>query len=75
MIFCPVCLWGLFFCFKVSIKIVFISNQRANGHAVSRLTVHQVWSTKCRFSVLKGDIQKGFRALLIEICDSEYIVI
>ena len=52
-----------------------MSNQRANGHTVSRLTVHLVWSTKYRFSVLKGDIQKRCRLLLIQICDSEDIVI
>jgi len=52
-----------------------MGEQRANGHTVSRLTFHIVWSTKYRFSVLKGDIQKRCRKLLIEICDSEDIVI
>ena len=50
-------------------------NQRTNGHTVSRLTVHIVWSTKYRYTVLTGDIQKRCRKLLIEICDSEDIVI
>ncbi len=52
-----------------------MSNQRVNGHTVSHLTVHLVLSTKYRFSVLKGDIQKRCRSLLIQICDSEDIVI
>jgi len=52
-----------------------MSNQRVNGHTVSSLTVHIVWSTKYRYSVLKGDIQKRCRELLIQICDSEDIVI
>lgn len=52
-----------------------MSKQRVNGHTVSRLTVHIVWSTKYRYSVLKGDIQKRCRQLLIQICDSEDIVI
>ena len=52
-----------------------MSKQRINGHTFSRLTVHIVWSTKYRYKVLKGDIQKRFRKLLIEICDSEDIVI
>ena len=52
-----------------------MGSQRANGHTVSRLTVHIVWSTKYRFSVLKGDVQKRCRLLLIQICDSEDIVI
>ena len=45
--------------------------QRVNGHTVSRLTVHIVWSTKYRYSVLKGDIQKKCRDILIQICDAE----
>jgi putative transposase len=32
--------------------------QRSNGHTVSELTVHIVWSTKYRYLVLEGDIQK-----------------
>ena len=52
-----------------------MSIQRTNGHTVSRLTVHLVWSTKYRYKVLRGDIQKRCRVLLIQICDSEDIVI
>jgi putative transposase len=49
--------------------------QRSNGHTVSRLTVHIVWSTKYRYSVLEGDIKQRCRTLLIQICDAEDIVI
>jgi putative transposase len=52
-----------------------MSNQGVNGHIVSRLTVHIVWSTKYRYSVLIGDVQKRCRKLLIEICDSMDAVI
>jgi len=52
-----------------------MSNQRSNGHTVSRLTVHIVWSTKYRYSVLTGEIQKRCRELLIQICDAEDIEI
>jgi len=52
-----------------------MSKQRVNSHTVSRLTVHLVWSTKYRYSVLKGDIQTSCRKLLIQICDAEDIVI
>lgn len=45
--------------------------QRSNGHSVSRLTVHIVWSTKYRYHVLKGDIQTRCRSLIIQICDAE----
>lgn len=48
-----------------------MSEQRVNGHTVSRLTVHIVWSTKYRYSVLIGDIQKRCRSVLIELCDAE----
>ena len=52
-----------------------MSTQRTNGHTVSRLTVHIVWSTKYRYSVLEGDIQIRCRALLIQVCDAMDIVI
>lgn len=46
-------------------------DQRVNGHTVSRLTVHIVWSTKYRYPVLIGDVQKECRKLLIQVCDAE----
>ena len=48
-----------------------MSNQRTNGHTVSRLTVHLVWSTKYRYKVLQGDIQLRCRTILQQICESE----
>lgn len=45
--------------------------QRTNGHSVSRLTVHVVWSTKYRYSVLEGDIKIRCRSILIQICEAE----
>ena len=45
--------------------------QRTNSHTVSRLTVHIVWSTKYRYSVLQGDIKTRCRSILIQICDAE----
>ncbi len=50
-------------------------NQRTNGHTVSNLAVHLVWSTKYRYKVLLGDVQRLCRKLLIQICDSEDIII
>ena len=47
------------------------SYQRSNGHTVSRLTVHIVWSSKYRYSVLEGDIKSRCREILIQICESE----
>ena len=52
-----------------------MESQRTNGHTVSKLTVHIVWSTKYRYSVLQGDIKQRCRSLLIQICESEDIVI
>ena len=51
------------------------SLQRSNGHTVSRLTVHIVWSTKYRYSVLEGDVKVRCRELLIQICESEDVEI
>lgn len=45
--------------------------QRHGSHTVTRLTVHLVWVTKYRYHVLKGDIQKRCRELLIQICNAE----
>lgn len=50
-----------------------ISEQRVSRHTVSRLTAHIVWSTKYRYLVLEGDIQKKCRTILIQICDAEGI--
>ncbi len=44
---------------------------RYSSHTVTRLTVHIVWVTKYRYKVLKGDIQKRCRKLLVQICDAE----
>ena len=52
-----------------------MAGQRVNGHKVSRMTVHIVWSTKYRYPVLIGDVQKRSRAVLIEVCDAEGVQI
>jgi len=52
-----------------------MNTQRSNGHSVSNLTVHIVWSTKYRYSVLQGDIKIRCRSLLIQICESEDVQI
>ena len=49
--------------------------QRTNGHTVSRLTVHVVWSTKYRYKVLEGDIKIRCRSILIQICEAEGVAI
>jgi len=33
--------------------------------------VHIVWVTKYRYPVLKGNIQKRCRELIIQVCDAE----
>ena len=52
-----------------------MESQRSNGHTVSRLTVHIVWSTKYRYGVLEGDIKYRCRSILIQICEAEDIII
>ena len=44
---------------------------RHGNHTVTRFTVHLVWITKYRYHVLKGEIQKRCRELLIQVCDNE----
>ena len=48
-----------------------MSTNRHSSHSVTRLTVHVVWVTKYRYHVLKGDLQKRCRILLVQICDAE----
>ena len=48
---------------------------RKGSHTVSRLTCHVVWVTKYRYHVLKGDIQKRCRELIIQICEVEEVSI
>lgn len=48
-----------------------MSEQRSNGHTVSRLTGNIVWCTKYWYSIFKWAIQMCCRTLLIQICESE----
>ena len=44
---------------------------RRGSHTVTRLTAHIVWVTKYRYQVLKGEVQKRCRELIMQICDAE----
>jgi putative transposase len=48
-----------------------MSEQRRSTPSVSRLTVHLGWVSKYRYQVMKGDIQKRCRDLIVQIRDSE----
>ena len=48
---------------------------RRSSHIITRLTVHIVWVTKYRYHVLKGDVQKRCRDVLVQVCDSDDIKI
>lgn len=50
-----------------------MAKNRRGNHTVTRLTVPMVWVTKYRYQVLKGEIQKRCRELIIQICDAEDI--
>jgi putative transposase len=52
-----------------------MAEQRRGSHTVTRLTVPLVWVTKYRYQVLKGEIQKRCRQLIIQICDAEDVKI
>ena len=47
-----------------------MSKYRIGSHTKTRLTVHLVWVTKYRYHVLKGEVQKRCRSLLIQDCDA-----
>jgi len=46
---------------------------RNGNHTVSQIQIDIVWVTKYRYSVLKGEIQKRCREIIIQICDAEDI--
>jgi putative transposase len=48
---------------------------RRSSYTVSRMSAHIVWVTKYRYHVLKGDIQTRCRDLLVQICNSENVII
>ena len=48
-----------------------MADPRRGNHTITRLTVDLVWVTKYRYQVLKGEIQKRCRELIIQICDAE----
>ena len=52
-----------------------LEGNRHNSHSLTRLTVHIVRVTKYRYQVLKGDIQKRCRELILQICDAEDVSI
>jgi putative transposase len=52
-----------------------MSAYRSNSHSISRLSAHIVWITKYRYHVLRGDVQKRCRDLIIQSCNSENVKI
>src|SRR3954469_24270396 len=48
-----------------------MDSSRRSTHSVHQLHVHIVWSTKYRYSVLKGEVQIRCRDLIKQICDSQ----
>ena len=46
---------------------------RKGNHTKSQMQAHIVWVTKYRYEVLKGDIQKRCRDIIVQICDAEDI--
>src|SRR5689334_2115005 len=48
-----------------------MDSSRSGTHRVHQLHVHIVWSTKYRYTVLKGEVQIRCRDLIRQICDSQ----
>ena len=43
------------------------------GYSATDLKYHQIWVTKCRFAVLKGDVAVRCRDLIREICQAREV--
>ena len=52
-----------------------MKERRRSRHTVSILMVHLVWVTKYRYPVLRGDMQRRCRELIIQMCDAEDVQI
>ncbi len=48
-------------------------NYRTGSHTISRLTAHIVWVTKYHYHVLKGDVQKRCRDLIVQTFNTENV--
>lgn len=48
-----------------------MDSYRHSSHTVSRLSAHIVFITKYRYHVLRGDIQRRCRDLIIQTCNTE----
>jgi len=46
---------------------------RSGSHTISQLQIHIVWVTKYRYHVLKGEVQRRCRDLIVQVCDAEDI--
>ena len=60
---------------SINVHPFYAENQRTSCNTVSRLTVHIVWASKYRYSVLEGDIKQRCRTILRQICDVEDVII
>ena len=60
---------------KIGIACSMAKPMRKGSHTTTRMTCHIVWATKYRYHVLRGDIQKRCRELIIQICDVEEVEI
>jgi putative transposase len=46
---------------------------RKGSHTISQMQAHIVWVTKYRYEVLRGDVQKRCKDIIVQICDAEDI--
>ncbi|MEM6297413.1 MAG: IS200/IS605 family transposase [Bacteroidota bacterium] len=47
-----------------------MGENRRGSHNIYDLKVHLVWVTKYRYHVLKGEVQKRCRDILVQVCDA-----
>jgi len=48
---------------------------RYGYHTVSKLSAHIVWATKYRYKVLKGDVKRRVREIIIQVAEAEDVKI
>lgn len=61
--------------YKITLEVIGVKEYKRGSHAVYDIKYHVIWTTKYRYHVLKGDIAKRARELLIQGCESRGITI
>ena len=61
--------------YKIAPEVREVKEYRKNSHAVYDIKYHIIWITKYRYQVLKGEVARRARELIIQGCQARNITI